>query len=506
MSVQPDTNRALSARPTYFIWLALCILLSSFALRIWDLGGPSLWSDEIMTEFRAQAPLPDAMENTLKTIDQVPFYFMTLRLVPTENEFLLRLPSVMFGVAGIGLVMFVAIRLYNSYSLALWAGAWLAFNPFHIGLSRTARAYTLIFLMSVLVSYYFFVLWNGRQTRRAWILFTASSLLAYLTHYSLFALPFAQLVILGLNYRHKAPLIRRWFVAQVVAALPVLLWAGLMLLNFTSREPQWGDPPQVEDLAISLWSLTAGYNGMFQWYVIPGLIVAIGGLVLFFRAQQGRAIDLYWAVLLTPMMMLFALSAWSPVNAYIDRYFTALLPALVFLIARGWSVVPRRALQAAMLSVVLTGSATMFVSFTQKDYQREDWRSAATYVAGRYHPDDYFVVDRAVTITSFERYFSYDHTLNVVQLSETDTIIPDVYPSGRYWVIYRNPDENIHQPTTLPAFNPFEPNPSVTSEWLLKRVEYVVEYRAFDGVTVLLVEYDAGNCPEGQYCAPLADS
>ncbi len=479
------------------------LLLAAFALRVWQVGAPSLWADEVMTEYRAQAPFEDATYNILKTIDQVPLYFWLLRLFPTGNELLLRFPSVLAGVLGVALAMGVARRLYHSDKLAFIVGGWLTFNPFHIWLSRTARAYTLIFVWAVLLSYLFLRLWYGEKRRRWWFVFTFASMAAYLTHYSLLAVPFAQTLMVLWTLRRRWGFARRWASAQALAVLPMLVWLGLMLLNYTPREPQWGEPPHLRDLALTLWNLTAGYPGEWRWYVLPGLAVALGGGVLALRTPQRRAQNSYWLLLLLPLLLVFAVSN-TPVNMYIDRYFMVLLPALAFMIASGWAHAPRRAWRLALMAVMLGGTLNVTDALAHRQHQREDWRGAAQYVAKSYQPDDYFVVDRAVTMTAFRRYFVSEHASpRVLQLTETDT--PPLHPeeiAERFWVLYRTPDENIHQLLSLPRFDPFQPQNTAISRWLLPRLDYVVDYQAFDGVTVLLVNFSHAPVFTHRYATP----
>ena len=488
---QPSRQaRRTTSRPGYFLWATLALLLAAFALRVWQVGAPSLWADEVMTEYRAQAPFWDATQNILKTIDQVPLYFWLLRLFPTGNEFLLRFPSVLAGVLGVALAMGVARRLYASDTLALIVGGWLTFNPFHIWLSRTARAYTLIFVWAVLLSYLFLTLWRGENRRRYWVAFTLASLTAYLTHYSLLALPFVQTLMVGWALRRRWDFARRWVLAQAIAVVPMLVWLGLMLANYTPREPQWGEPPRLRDLALTLWNLTAGYPGGWRWYVLPGLLVAVGGAVLALRTPKLRARNVYWLLLMLPLLLVFAVSN-TPVNMYIDRYFMVVLPALAFVIASGWANAPRAAWRLALVAVMVGGVGNVADALSHEQHQREDWRGAAQYVAAAYQPDDYFVVDRAVTMTAFRRYFADERaSTHVLQLTETEAPPPPAEEVGeRFWVLYRTPDENIHQLLSLPEFDPFRPQHTAISQWLLPRLNYVVDYRAFDGVTVLLVNF-----------------
>ena len=56
------------------------------------------------------------------------------------------------------MMIFMVVQLYQDREMALWAGALMAVNPFHVWLSRTARPYTMIFLLALLASYFFLML------------------------------------------------------------------------------------------------------------------------------------------------------------------------------------------------------------------------------------------------------------------------------------------------------------------------------------------------------------
>ncbi len=490
--------RAKSANPG-FLALAIGVLLVGFGLRVWELAQPSLWADEIMTEYRAQAPLGEALENTLQTIDQTPLFFLTMRLFPNGNEFLLRLPVALGGVLGVALIMGVARRLFRSDALALWAGAWLTVNPYHVWLSRTARHYSLIFIFSLLIAYTFLVLWRGRTSRLNWALFTLSSMAGYITHYSLLALPFSQAVLMAFTWRERRAFARRWIIAQVIAAVPMAVWFVSMALTASAREPQWGDRPRLGDLALTLRNMTAGIDGPFAWYSVPGLIVAVGAVVLLVMSwwrlsTPNRTVLGFWTILaLLPIGLVFVMSVIA-LNAYIDRYFMALLPAMALLIAYAWVVLIRpRARWATLLglaAVLLTGMATVGQSLRNDTLQREDWRGAAASIDQDYRRGDIFVVDRAVTMRSLLRYLKTPGPYRVIQLSESDEPIPPDEPGARYWVIYRAPDEDIHRVGTLPTFDPLVPQHSVIADWLLVRAQYVVDTRTFDGVTILLLNLE----------------
>ncbi len=239
----------MEKRPRYFGVVAALVLMLGSVLRLWRLGAASLWLDEVWTDLSTNGSVHQTLVRILELGNQTPIYFVSLHLFPRDTEFLLRLPSALFGIIGIALMMAVTLRLYQDYDLALWAGALLAFNPYHIWLSRTARPYAMLFVFSLLASYYFVVLLRDDHSRRDWILFVLFSTAAYMTHYFAVALPLAQYVIFAFVLRRKRRFFRRWMVAQMIAGLPLIVWIyALSRQDVVSvgigwiPAPNWKDP------------------------------------------------------------------------------------------------------------------------------------------------------------------------------------------------------------------------------------------------------------------------
>lgn len=466
------TTRSQATLQFHLIALFISLLFINLGLRVFELGAPSLWSDEVLTHYRAEASIEESLRSIVKTIDQTPVYFMLMRLFPTHSEFLLRLPSALLGMIGTGVLMLVILWLYEDSRWALWVGLWVTFNPFHLWLSRTARVYALIFLLSVLLSYLFLQLLRGK---RMWMAFTLTSLVAYLTHYSLMALPMVQLIILAKE--RSWPFARRWMMAQAMAVIPVFLWGVAVVLNFSPREPQWGAPPQLPDMGLTYWNLLIGYDGMFHWYLLP-MILAVGVGVV----RGVRRVETYWLVLATvPIFAVFILSI-TAIDVYIDRYFMVILPALMVILAAGWRDMSQDWQRVAMAGIAFSGAMIFFATLHRAWNEREDWRGVAAFVD--YQTGDVVVVDRAVTLRAFEHYFL--SPVEALQLSETDE--PTKNQAARYWVIYRHPSEDIHRLGQMPPFDALYPNHSVISRWIQQQKMTLISFREFAGVTVLLYE------------------
>jgi mannosyltransferase len=487
--------RDVPSRLRPFFWCAAAlILLAGLGLRVWQLGKASLWYDEVLTETRAQASAGQFFTRVLESGNQTPLYFATLHLFPTGREFLLRLPSALAGAAGIALLMFVALRVYGNATLALVAGALLAFNPYHIWLSRTARPYALLFVFSLLASYFFLALLRGERSRANWTGFTLSSMAAYTTHYFAAALPLAQYILFAFILRGNRGFFRRWLRAQIVAGIPLAIWiVALLRRESVAFGIGWIPRPGLEDIPLTLWNMLLCYDGSLPWYLVPGLLAAalglVPGLVYAVRERKSNRVDFYWFWLITaPLAAAFVASLVRPL--YVDRYFMFFLPALLLLTARGWKRLPRPAWSVGLaVIVVVVGASSVVITLDRGHDQKEDWRAAAAYVERARLPGDGLLAEAPVTLVVFLRYFE-DLEMPRAWLLEDSSELAESYDEHvqRVWAIYRNPNEDGHIQGVLPGFDPFAPGDSPMAGWLIERRDQVLDRKEFNGVSVLLVD------------------
>jgi mannosyltransferase len=502
-------GRQATVGPRYFIGGVILVMLVGFALRIWNLGGASLWTDEAFTAFRAEAPFKQSLASLMATGNQTPLYFWVMRLVPHSTDTLLRLPSALLGLVGIGLMMLLVVRLYRDREMALWAGALLAVNPFHVWLSRTARPYSMLFVLALLITYFFLMLLRGNHSRAMWVGFTASSMIAYATHFTSVALPAAQYILFAFMLREKHKMFRRWIVAQVVAAVPALVWVYIALSQPVKIVSEWIPRPGLRDIPLTLWNMTLGYDGVFKWYLVPGLMIATLGLVLGMgyavneRRQNTRNFLWFWVIVIA-IIPVFIMSRFI-VSIYVDRYFTVILPGLLLLIIWGWMHYSRQVWRVALAIMIATGMYTVLFSFYDGSYQRSDWRGAADFVAERYQPGDVILLERDNTLEAFDHYYTVSKFVidspvksQMVMLTETPDTTAIEQSARRIWVVYRDPNEDVHRMGLMPDFNPFDPKLAPMGAWLSARRDEVVEQRSFNGIRILLVDPHQSPMAQGK--------
>lgn len=498
---------SVSTRITYWVGM-IAILGMALFLRTWNLATTDAWTDELHTLLRVQRPLSDTIDSILFAANQTPIYYLLLRLLPGDSVMWLRLPSVVFGLISIVLISEIVVHIYGKRTLGLTLGALLAVHPMHVILSRTARFYTLLLALALIETFCFMLLLRGKRGRTLWAVFWASSAFAYALHYTALALPATQFLFLLLVRRNDWPLLKRWALAQITAVIPLVLWYLVLLAYWFTpwmngpesySYPYAGQALLASDLPVSVFNVLLGYDGRWTWLLLPGLIAGAAGLVagvvdalIDWRRDQARA---YLAVLvLVTFATLFVLSALLGAQ-YRDRYYIAIMPAVLILFALGlkrWSL-PLE--QLIIFAVVLCSAGITVTLFQGGEYQRSEWTNAGVYLADHYTPGDAVVFERDLMAQAFTVHYTGDPALlDDVVILETErtneaiansiNVEPD---AARVWVVYRARHEHKHRQEWEYA-SPLTPQLSPTSDWLLQRIARIVDVREFDGVIVYLLD------------------
>jgi mannosyltransferase len=147
-------------RRAYYVVLAVIVLLGAY-LRLVDLGGPSLWHDEILhldaAERLAQQPwyqLLAGVEEVADWTENGPVYYwlQTLGSKTVAGAAGARLLPAICGILALPL-MALCGNLLGGRLVSLVATFVLAVSPLHVYFSREGRPYSLIMLLALLFLY-----------------------------------------------------------------------------------------------------------------------------------------------------------------------------------------------------------------------------------------------------------------------------------------------------------------------------------------------------------------
>jgi uncharacterized membrane protein len=170
-------------RRSDWVWLG-AILSTALLLRLINLNS-GLWFDEIVTlvEF-VRLPVTELL-TTLTSLNNHLFYSLQAKAsiaVLGESAWALRLPAVLFGVASIAALWWIARRLVTA-SEANMAALLMAVSYHHVWFSQNARGYTGLMFWA-LVGAALFIEGISRPSWRVWTVYSCVIAAAGYTHLS----------------------------------------------------------------------------------------------------------------------------------------------------------------------------------------------------------------------------------------------------------------------------------------------------------------------------------
>jgi 4-amino-4-deoxy-L-arabinose transferase-like glycosyltransferase len=364
-------------------------------------------------------------------------YYLLLRpwLHLGQSEAWIRLLSVIFGVAAIPAMFFLARRLADS-TTALVAAALLAFSPTHIYYSQEARSYSLTIFL-VLLSAFYFVRAMQESRNRDWALWALFSTVAVYAHYFAALVLVAEAVSVLLLKPAKVQWRRLigWTALTTVVALPGI---SFVILRGGSLNLPWIPQPTPKEI-LHLAMFLGGSGAKFALYLV---LWATGTftLVRIWRTQERSeqswrgGIILQWAVL--PVLITIAVSLHHSVFAL--KYLLICLPGTILLAALGAQSLRAKYIGMALVIVLCGLSVGTDIRAAYKP--REDWRSATRAILSGAQPGDAIVFYPFYSRVAFDyyrgRYGAEAPTLKV--------FAPPFYGSG-------NDERTLQQALASPA-------------------------------------------------------
>jgi uncharacterized membrane protein len=423
------------------MWLA-------FGLRVYRLAGQSIWYDEGLSVYYARRPLPELLALVAGS-DHPPLYFLLLhawlRVVAfgqPATEFLVRYPSVIFGVLLVPLVYVFGCRLLNG-SAARLAGLLIALSPFHVWYSQETRMYTLVAFLTLLSTYRLSLIVNRlspiayRQSpivnRQSSISNIQYPIYSFITALALYAHFYAGLILIahaafvtGWAWRRaRWQVWLRWAGATAVAVLIFLPWGGLAAGQLQANDTYWrgtlalGHTLSQTARAFAVGEITGGPIAVLTTVAYLSL-VAIGLSAIVKRSLPGRecspsdSVTLLLVYVLVPLVVLLAISYNRP--KFAPRYLLIVMPALALLVGQGVVTLGRRmtalrlqslrsAVAGVLMGVVVAGSSlSLWQHYTDAAQFKADWRAAARYINQHASPRDAVVIVAGHAMPAFDFY------------------------------------------------------------------------------------------------------
>lgn len=401
-------NPGLSKKPAMRkeLKLLIAMLLLASALRLFRLEEREIWYDEAFAVLYAEKDIGDIIYGTIAPVEGAAadihpllyYFFLHGWMGLGQSPFIVRFPSVIFGLLSVCLVFRLGRELFSTKA-GLLAATLTAISPFHIWYSQEARMYSLLCLSSLLSIYSFVKVWKEGKVAQ-WMAFSICTGLSLYAHNLAFLILFT--LDLFVLLRRRWELFRPLFIAHIVIGLLFLPWLMLVPGQLAKvQQAYWIPRPGPSELVRTLMVFT--FNLPLPDRVLPfsllfSLLLLFLTLYRTFRPAlvgSGRG---SWPEYLTvtlsfvPVTTMFLISQIRGI--YIERGVLACALAYYLTIAQAifTGKLPRFVL-LSLTPVPLLLAGSLWYQYTYSDFPRSPFRQANAYLRAHYVTGDVIVHD-----------------------------------------------------------------------------------------------------------------
>ena len=392
-SVPPlESRRSLTRADVITLVLVLLVALAARTLRL----TVSLWLDEAWSL--------KAAEHLTAFDAQRPLYFLFLRqwMHVAHTELTLRLPSVVFGVAWIGVTFLIGHR-FGGRVVATLAALFAALSTTQAFHAQEVRMYSLAALLLSTAALFYSWWVQGGKTR--WLVAHGAFAYASLLTFTPTILGLAGLWILtALFLRGRRVVIGTLCTMAAVCAA----WLPFAALAVSETDgTSWIHAPTLSlTLYLQSWAFV-GFS-LYTWLPFTAALWLTRGLSLLILAVavygavgtrwRWPALWYFGIVLFVFAVSVTVRPIWQP------RYLSPFMPALFLVTAAGIARLRERSLPfaAGLAGAIL---ALQVGSIVSDDGPMEDWKGAADLVVRRAEAGDLVLVAREAELSAWSYYY-----------------------------------------------------------------------------------------------------
>ncbi len=447
----------------------LVIILLALVLRLILLDAKSLWLDEAASWRKSLGPATVILNERSDPHPPAYYLFLHTWTYTGNSEFLLRLPSAVFGALTV-LVLYGVGRTLNATKAGLLAAFLLAIDPIHIWYSQEVRMYAMVTFLT-LTGVYFAVQLLRRGSWIDWLgCWLAFVNAAYFDYGGLIVWGLQIAVVIGLSgwlRTHGLSHFWKWLSAQVVVVMLYVPWAQNAARAFDFLLGGHVFKLIVEGagrlgLAIETQAVTGAVIGAG----LVALLLVVSGLQVIQRRNAGKSVPARllqftaWAMLGLYVMWLLA-AAWPRLYS-VKRQLVILIPYFLLAVAAALLYLNRRTmLYAAAAGAIAVTALNLMV------WSKEDWRGAAKLIAAAGQSQDAIVgLPDWISIPFTYYYDRTTHPATYMTFNELKRAQPD-----RVWLVVGRTYEPSNDTSLRQELNQTR---EAIGHWNLYQVEVVL--------------------------------
>lgn len=393
-------------------YLLLIIILLGLILRIYDIGGESLWLDEFISLKFARLNLGGIIGRIYyDSENNPPLYFMFLHywiVLFGDSEASLRMTTVVFNTASI-IVLYILGRALFNKKTGLLASLIFSVSAYQIYYSQEARAYSLMVLLGLLSLFFLLRLMNKFDLRSAFGYALFSGLLLYTHYYGLLIIAAENLYffsIMLLQRSGKKKGLIRWISLQVILSILFVPGFSMLMAGHALEEGFWLAKPDLTTVMNSFIEYS-GSEALLALFFILGVFAVVHAVVILYKNRSENFVNTVRAMFINKesdvksMYLLLTLIVVMIVIPYVvslfyrpvyhDRYSIMASPALYLLAAKGIMCIRITRLQYLIVLLILVLSFLNIYGY-YKGVDKHQWREAIEYIESEAEYGDVLMV------------------------------------------------------------------------------------------------------------------
>ncbi len=312
--------------------LLMAVLLLASATSLAQLARKPFWMDEVTSVTLAQLPAASFWQAISTREANSSFYYVLLRYWVRlgEEEFTIRLLSVVFAVISVALTFWIGRRLFDLRT-AWIAAALLSLNTWHVHFAQEARGYSLAEMLVALTTL-LFVSAIERPALGKWMLYTLASALSVYAHFYAGLVLITQWMSLALLPRTAVPW--RHVIRSIGLVGALIAPLGYFILTRDAGQVSWLDSPTLRDFHFALFQMAGAETVMTGLYTVFCLLGIVAGFRQWQHTHRSPETWRHGIVSLWfygTIALAMALSFYKPI--FVGRYLMVSLPAMALLAA-----------------------------------------------------------------------------------------------------------------------------------------------------------------------------